>query len=487
MFKKGDFVNERYEVLTMIGSGGTSRVYLVADRHIGRSLAMKVIGIGSLKAFHFARSEIESLRRVKYPLFPGIVDAFCDRRYIYIISEYVRGLSLAKLSRQCRLSRNRCLAITERICEALIYLHEMSEPMLYLDLKPENIIITEDTLPHLIDFGIASLLAAKHIPVGTAGYSPPEQYEAGSQMDERTDLFALGMTYYSIRCSVIPDADLSTALADIRHSRILGHKEKAFLLKCCAPDKNERFCTSREVLKQIKHIRSIPDRLKRGFVRSVIIAGVSLLVFSTATVIHEYIGKKINATKLLEEAAKNMEEGEYTPEGIKIIKGCIETGNLPYECEQEFIFEVAVNSMLILRDYGTAALYFSRLDEKRFPQAADYIALCRIQRSFDVDPKEALEVTSRLFSDIANRAPSKMKYENLIVIAGCFENYEPDPLTGTKKALSILEMEKAELDSLTDGGEKSDDYAALKARVEELIEVRRKRLNIRKRMTGEGL
>lgn len=487
MFKKGDYVNERYEVLTMIGSGGTSSVYLVADRHIGRSLAMKVMSIKSMGAFRFARSEIESLRRVRYPLFPAIVDAFRDERYIYIISEYVKGVSLAKLSREGKMTKHRCLSIAERICEALIYLHEMPQPMLYLDLKPENIIITEDGLPHLVDFGIAGLLAAKHIPVGTAGYSPPEQYDPDIGMDERTDLFALGMTYYSIRCRIPPDADTNTALSDIRHSKLLSSSERSFLTKCCAPDKNDRYMAAREVLKQIKHIRSIPDRLKNKFVKTAVFAGVLLIVSYTAKVMIVDLRQKTSATALVAEATKHMKEGEYTPEGIRIIKACIGSGNLPYECEQEFIFEVAVNSMLIAGDYRTAASYFERLDPERFPEASDYITLCSMQRSFDHDSKEALEVTGRLFGDMVRRAPSKMKYENLIVIAGCFENYESDPLTGARKALSVLMIEKEELDDLIQSGscEDDSDLPLMKKRVDELIEVRKRRLDIKKRMTGD--
>ena len=99
------------------------------------------------------------------------------------------------------------------------YLHDMKRPILFLDLKPENIIIDDKGLPHLIDFGIAGWLADHHIPVGTIGYSPPEQYQRGTILDERADIYAFGMTYYAIRCGIPPDPDPEQALSDIRHSR----------------------------------------------------------------------------------------------------------------------------------------------------------------------------------------------------------------------------------------------------------------------------
>ncbi len=489
MLKKGDYINNRYEVLTRIGSGGTSRVYLVADRHIGRSLALKVMEKKSFGALRFARSEIESLRSVRFPLFPGIVDAFCDDRYIYIASEYVKGVSLSAVCRGSRMTRHRSLAIAERICEALIYLHERSEPMLYLDLKPENIIISEDGLPHLIDFGIAGLLAANHIPVGTAGYSPPEQYHPDTGMDARTDIFAFGMTYYAMRCGVPPDPDPESAFDNIRHSRVLTPSERTFLTKCCDPDISKRYSTCREVIKQIRHIRSIPERLKNIFVKTAVACGLILSLTYTGKGIYTCIRQKTSASELVKKATQCMEEGEYTPEGIRIIKACIQSGNLSPECEAEFIFEVAVNSMLIAGDYRTAASYFSRLDRKKYPQVDDYIRLCNMQSSFDTDKEDAIDITGRLFSEIKDRTPSKMKYENLIFIAACFENYDTDPVRGAQKALSVLGIEKDELDALIESARPDDreELALMRDRVDELIAVKKKRLQVRKKMTGEKI
>ncbi len=94
MLETGTVISHRYEVKSSIGSGGTSSVYLVTDRHIGRMLAMKVMDRKAYGSLRFARSEIESLRRVRFSLFPAIHDAFTDDANIYIVRDYVRGRSL---------------------------------------------------------------------------------------------------------------------------------------------------------------------------------------------------------------------------------------------------------------------------------------------------------------------------------------------------------------------------------------------------------
>lgn len=486
MLEKGVVVNGRYEVADLIGEGGTSSVYLVADRHIGRTLAMKVMDRRQLGALRFARSEIEMLRCVNYPLFPGIHDAFCDNDNIYIVSEYVRGTALSSICRQGGLSKEVALSIALRICDALTYLHEMPQTMLYLDLKPDNIIMDDEGLPHLIDFGIAGWLCARHIPVGTIGYSPPEQYKRDGVVDERADIFALGMTYYAIRHGVPPDRDPNDTIKKIRHSNILGPSERTFLTKCCAVSPDKRYKSAREVSKKLRRIRSTPNRLKKRLKGAAVSAGLVILGTYVTGEAVKVIRQNEAAAQLVQQATGYMEEGQYTPEGIGIIKACIESGTLSKDCEQEFIFEVAEYSMLISKDYRTAAAYFAKLDPAKYPEADDYLELCKLQTGFDNDPGKAQEVAGRLFSDIVNLAPSRVKYENMIFVAECFETYDPDEVNGCRKALSVINMAISEIDDEADSN--GEDLSDIRTRLASLADVKRRKMNIRKtkeKMIGE--
>ena len=477
MFDKGTVINERYEIKELIGAGGTSQVYLVSDKHIGRQLAMKVMPRDRFGAARFAKSEIESLRSVHYPLFPDIHDAFCDSGNIFIVSDYVRGVSLWQLCKGEGIAKSQCLYLAGRICEALIYLHGMASPMLYLDLKPDNIIVSEDGQPHLIDFGIACRIAGGRLPVGTPGYSPPEQHVADGKMDARTDIFAFGMTYYCMRHGIPPDPDADKALYNIRHSKRLSRPERSFLTKCCAISKEDRYKTASEVLRQISNIRSTPYRFKKRTVAFAIATGATLAAVCGGKVLAGKISRQKYAAQLVNEATQHMEDGYYTPEGIGIIKAYINSGNLPEECEQEFIFEVAACSMLVSKDYRTAAAYFARLDSSEYPEAADYIKLCLLQNSFDHDPETAVDVTGKLFTQIVRQAPSKMKYENMIFVADCYENYDPERTEGIIKALSVLKIAREELAGVND----REDMTALAGRIDDLIAVKEKKLKIEKK------
>ena len=433
MFRKNTLINNRYEIIDTIGRGGTSTVYLVLDKHIGRNLALKVINRKSIGSIRFAKSEIESLRRVHYPLIPGIHDAFTYEGRICIVSDYVRGTPLSKICADGGMEKYEALLLVKKVCEALVYLHGMRQPLLYLDLKPDNIIVSSDHLPHLIDFGIAGWLAARHIPVGTRGYSPPEQYMTDPEMDERTDIFAMGMTYYSMRCGVPPDPDPDKALLNIKHSKILGFKEKSFLLKCCALAKEDRFQSAREVLKQINHIRSIPRRIRNTIVASTICVALVISAVYAVFVRYETKSKNKAAADLTLGAAGYMSQGQYTPEGIGMIKAFVNSGTLPEECEQEYIFEVAINSLLVEGDLLTASAYFKRLDEKRFPEVAYYMKICELENSFDRNDDEAMEVLGKMLSDVSRRSASLIKFENMIFIARCYERYDQKEGVGSKK------------------------------------------------------
>ena len=483
MTEKGTVVADRYEVIRPIGEGGTSRVYLVRDRHIGRTLAMKVMEGSTTGALKFARSEIESLRCVRYPAFPAIHDAFALGSCIYIVSEYVQGTPLWKIIRGKGMPRDRALALTGHICDALSYLHGMKPPILYLDLKPDNIIMDEEGMPHLIDFGIAGRLAGARIPVGTIGYSPPEQYRTDAAMDVTSDIFALGMTYYAVRSGVPPDRDISATLDHIKHSRTFNKTEQSFLTGCCAFRKEERFQDTLEVSRQIRHIRTFPDKLRKRIAFAVITAGSAVMLGMAAKDAIDKTGRNKAAAELVSRVTGCMEDGEYTPEAIGIIKAYIAGGMLPPDTEQEFIFEAAVGSMMVMHDYNNAAYYFAKLDPKKYPQAEDYMELCRIHGSFDYDAGRALQVTGRLFADVAVSPPSKTKYENMIFIAQCYELYEPDAHEGTVKALSVLDMAAKEIEECGD-----DSLSDIRARIDGMSAVKRKKLRIRRsenKMIGE--
>ncbi len=117
--------------------------------------------------------------------------------------DFIEGENLANiLSHSGYLREDECLTWIKQVCDALIYLHEQHEPIIHRDIKPQNIIITPKNEAILVDFGISKIVDPKltsvlSIRALTPGYAPPEQYGM-SKTDERTDIYAIGATLYTL-------------------------------------------------------------------------------------------------------------------------------------------------------------------------------------------------------------------------------------------------------------------------------------------------
>lgn len=445
--KKGTLVNERYRILCQIGKGGTSEVYKVYDTHVTRELAMKVIKTDTPNMIVLARSEIEMLKSIKYPLFPEIFDAFCDERFIYIISEFIYGRRLDEVIKDKGLSRDESLRIIGRVAEAISYLHDFKPPILYLDLKPENIILNEASLPVLIDFGIAGRLMDKRVCMGTYGYSPPEQYGIGAQPpDERADIFSLGMTYLALRSATPPKREYLENIEFIKQSPIFSKQEKAFLLHACAYNKSDRFSCMTIVRREIQRIRDYPKKTLRKITVFIgLISVATALVFLLRTKGRSAVERQAALT-MVGDASQYMKDGEYTREGMGIIRSFVESGCLSEETEQNFLYEMAWNSLYIQRDYKSANVFYSKLNKQTYPFAEDYIRLCGMLSKFVEEP-DASRLVGIYYNDVLNMPDSEDKYENLLIAADLFEMYDVNRLEGIKKSIAVLEDAVSILDA----------------------------------------
>lgn len=439
MRKKGTLVNNRYRILCQIGKGGTSEVYKVYDTHVTRELAMKVIKTDNPDLIMLAKSEIEMLKSIKYPLFPEIYDAFCDEGFVYIISEFIYGRRLCDVIQSKGLSRDESLRIIGRVAEAIGYLHDFRPPILYLDLKPENIILNESLLPILVDFGIACRVMDKRVCMGTYGYSPPEQYGNGSEfLDERADIFSLGMTYLALRSATKPKREYSENIEFIKKSRIFSKQEKAFLLRAIAYNKSERFSCMTQVRREIQRIRDFPKKTVKKVTFFIGVLSVATAALFWIRTRGQRAFERQAALAMVGDASQYMKDGEYTREGMGIIRGFVESGCLSEETEQNFIYEMAKNSLYIQRDYKVAGIYFSKLDKQIYPFSTDYIRLCRMLSEFGQEP-DAMRLIGIYYNDVLGMSECEDKYENLLIAAELFEMYETDRLEGIKKSIAVLE------------------------------------------------
>jgi hypothetical protein len=198
----------RYEVVSEIGRGAMGVVYKARDPQIDRLVAIKTISLAgqdSPEQEEFRMrfmNEAQAAGRLHHP---GMVSIFDvgenpDNHNPYIVLEFVAGEALNKiLAREQVLPAQKALKLAEEVAEALHYAH--AQGVIHRDIKPGNILVTEDGHAKIADFGIAKLnLAHFTLPgrvLGTPAYMAPEQL-SGEGVDGRSDLFSLGVILYAM-------------------------------------------------------------------------------------------------------------------------------------------------------------------------------------------------------------------------------------------------------------------------------------------------
>lgn len=201
----GDILRNKYRVISHLASGGMSEVYIVEEIGSEQNIwAAKISNLNS-KFAQKLMNEAKLLSHLHQPNLPFVVDFFSCSHYFYLILEYINGIPLSNYveEKDFNLSLDFILDVGIQLCDVLYYLHhEQQEPIIYRDIKPGNILITENNTVKLIDFGIARKFQEGRmkdtVQVGTVGFAAPEQFEK-EQTDTRTDLFSLGaLLYYLI-------------------------------------------------------------------------------------------------------------------------------------------------------------------------------------------------------------------------------------------------------------------------------------------------
>lgn len=161
-----------FENWVLIGEGTFAKVYRVTWRETGAFLCCKVLTRRDL-----ADQEGAFLTLVRHPLFPRFLGVFHQGEEHCLVMEHIEGCNLREFvtKRGC-LSQRKTAEIAKELAEGLLFLHELSEPVIFRDLKPENVIIQQDGRVRLIDLGCACFLQEAALSrAGTRGYAAPEQ------------------------------------------------------------------------------------------------------------------------------------------------------------------------------------------------------------------------------------------------------------------------------------------------------------------------
>jgi serine/threonine-protein kinase len=213
-------VGGRYRITGLVASGGMGEVYAARDDVLGRMVAVKVLrpNLGSDAGFvERFRREATNAARLSHPAIVQVYDFGRDDHDTFIAMEFVDGQNLREvLASQGALPAETAARIAWQVCSALE--HARRAGIVHRDIKPENIILTPDGDVKVADFGLARALAESRatqagIVLGTAAYLAPEQVQGG-EVDQRADLYALGVVLYEMLTGHTPfTADNPAAVA----------------------------------------------------------------------------------------------------------------------------------------------------------------------------------------------------------------------------------------------------------------------------------
>ena len=270
MLEIGSVVGGKYKILNVIGRGGMSVVYLAVNESANKPWAVKEIVKDDFCGFEADRKEIELMKKLRNPHLPGIADVIERRGSLLIVMDYIEGRTLESLLREYgRQEEEDVVDWAVQLCSVLSYLHAQTPPVIYRDMKPSNVMLRPDGRIMLLDLGAAREYSLKNtgdtVALGTRGYAAPEQYMAGEQSDERTDIYCLGAMLFQLLTGEEPHR-----LQPVRNlcPEISGGLEQV-ILTCTRTEKRERYSSCAALRYALEHCREQDEECRRKFKRRI--------------------------------------------------------------------------------------------------------------------------------------------------------------------------------------------------------------------------
>ncbi|MGD9347921.1 MAG: protein kinase, partial [Candidatus Aminicenantes bacterium] len=268
----GSTFANRYQIIEELGKGGMGTVYRALDKKLNEEVALKLIKLeisADEKTVERFRNELRMARKISHRNVGRMYELMDYMGIHYITMEYVSGQDLRNLIRQTgKLTTEKAIAIAKEICEGLAEAHRLG--VIHRDLKPSNILIDRQGEAKIMDFGIARLLKSKGITgtrhlIGTPEYMSPEQVDAEGDIDQRSDIYSLGVILYEMLTGRVPfdgDTPLSVAYKhknkkppDPRDfSPQITDELSVLILKCLEKNKEARYQSAGEIRAQLEEI-----------------------------------------------------------------------------------------------------------------------------------------------------------------------------------------------------------------------------------------
>ena len=301
----------QYEISAFVARGGMGAVYKGVQRTLKRPVAIKVLppeaDDGDL---HFAerfKREAQAMARLSHPNIvtvydagevmlgeterPGVAEPRSEQEtgraggtLLYFVMEYIEGTDVARLiAAEGALGARRAVEITVAVCEALAFAHE--EGIIHRDIKPSNVMIDKKGRVKVADFGLAksmhlesTLLTRSDVAVGTPDFIAPEMMLPGTQVDQRADLYAVGVMLYQMLTGRVPRGRFEMP------SGVVPQMDKRFdriVDKAMQTDRDKRYSTATEMKRDVEKVvpKGAPAAAQhRSLKKPVLVAAAALVL-----------------------------------------------------------------------------------------------------------------------------------------------------------------------------------------------------------------
>ena len=271
-------LGDRYELQEKIGEGGMSLVYKARDKKLNRFIAVKILKhefIDNEDIVDKFKKEATAIANLNDPYIVNVLDVGSQDDYNYIVMEYVKGKTLKELIREKgRIPYDLALNFSTQIAKALDCAHKNN--IIHRDIKPQNILVTEEGSLKVTDFGIAKSTNSSTITntsnvIGSAHYFSPEQAK-GNYIDSRTDLYSLGVVIYEMVTGRVPfdaDSPVSVALKHIQEEVVppkninsaVPESLNKLILKAMEKEQIKRYQSAKEMIVDLDKIKNDPNAI----------------------------------------------------------------------------------------------------------------------------------------------------------------------------------------------------------------------------------
>ena len=272
MLYPGLIIDKTYQVCNEIGSGGMGVVYLAIHLRLNKYVVLKRLknaeaGISSL------RNEVDILKSLRHSLLPQVYDLIEFDRDVYAVIDYIEGYDLKYyIDNHIEVTESQLIKWLSQLCQVLDYMHRHQPRVLHLDIKPANIIIQPSGDICLIDFGI-SMLGNGRLRGLSYEYSSPEQNYNSSllkqgyadgliELDERTDIYSLGATFYELITGVKPSCFVQLEPVEQYAQIPVSQPLEKIIDKAVSYQRENRYSDASEMLHAIENMFKLSDKYK---------------------------------------------------------------------------------------------------------------------------------------------------------------------------------------------------------------------------------